>query len=132
MTQEDARRPATPAAEWAVAALGALLVLGAVGLMLHEALTQASTPPSIEVSVDTIVRTPYGYVVEFRARNHGQQTAAGVVVEGELKSDTGTVEKAQVTIDYVPAGSSRSGGLLFAHDPRTHSVEIRPKGYDRP
>ena len=122
----------TSAWEWAVAAVGALLVLSVVGLMLYEALTEPSTPPQIEVSVDTIVQTEYGHVVQFQARNHGQITAAGLVVEGELKSDTGTVEKAQVTIDYVPSESRRKGGLLFTHDPRRYTVKVSAKGYDVP
>ena len=122
----------TSAWEWAVAAVGALLVLSVVGLMLYEALTEPSTPPQIEVSVDTIVQNEYGYVVQFQARNHGQITAAGLVVEGELKSDTGTVEKAQVTIDYVPSESRRKGGLLFTHDPRRYTVSVSAKGYDVP
>lgn len=122
----------TSAWEWAVAAVGALLVLSVVGLMLYEALTEPSTPPQIEVSVDTIVQNEYGYVIQFQARNHGQITAAGLVVEGELKSDTGTVEKAQVTIDYVPSESRRKGGLLFTHDPRHYTVNVSAKGYDVP
>ena len=131
-TQEQSGGRATSAWEWVIAAIGAVLVLGAVTFMLYEALSEPNTSPRIEVSVDTIIETQYGHLVEFRARNHGQQTAAGVLIEGELKGATGTVEKAQVTIDYVPAGSRRKGGLLFTHDPTRYTLDVRAKAYDRP
>lgn len=118
--------------EWAIAAVGALVVLSAVAFLLHDALTSPSTSPRIEIMVDSVVATEHGHVVEFRARNHGYRTAAGLLVEGEIRSDTGTVEKAEATIDYVPAQSSRRGGLLFEHDPRSYTLEIRGKGYDTP
>jgi uncharacterized protein (TIGR02588 family) len=118
--------------EWAAAALSTVVVLGAIGFMLNEAFTVPSSPPMITVRVDTIVAAGSGYVVEFRAQNSGQTTAAGLTIEGELRSDTGTVEKSNVTIDYVPAGSHRRGGLLFTHDPARYTLQIQPKGYDRP
>lgn len=118
--------------EWVVSALSAALVLGAIGFMLHEALTRPSTPPEIVIEDTTITENAAGYVVEFRARNRGSTTAQSLTVEGELKSDTGTVEKAEVTIDYVPPHAGRRAGFFFSHDPREHTLEISPKGYDRP
>lgn len=129
---QESRSGSTSAWEWTVAALGALLVFAAIGFMLSEALTEPDTPPIIKVSIETIIQTEYGYIVQFRAYNHGQQTAARLVVDGELKSDTGTVEKAQVTIDYLPSESGRTAALLFTNDPREYTVEIKPRGYDRP
>ncbi len=118
--------------EWVVAALSGVLVLGAIGFMLQEALSEPSSPPRIEIAVDTIIATRNGYVVEFRATNRGTTTAAGLTVEGELKSATGSVEKSEVTVQYVPAEASRQGGLFFSHDPQRYQLEIRPKGYARP
>lgn len=100
--------------------------------MLYEAIASPQTPPIIEVLVDSIVDTEHGPVVQIRVRNHGQRTAAGLHLEGQLRSDTGTVETSQVTIDYVPAQGSRRGGLLFTHDPRRFALEIRATGYDQP
>lgn len=122
----------TSAWEWVVAALSAVLVLGSMGFLLWEALTERASPPAITVQVDSIVNTGSGYVVEFRAHNRGQTTGAGVVIEGELLADTGSVETSSVTLDYVPSESSRGGGLFFSHDPARYRLRIRPKGYDRP
>ena len=118
--------------EWVVAAISTALVLGAIGFMLYEALSEPPSPPRITVQVDSVVATSAGYIVEFTAENSGQTTAQGVEIEGELRSDTGTVQTSSATIGYVPQNASRQGGLFFTEDPRNYRLELRPKGYDRP
>jgi uncharacterized protein (TIGR02588 family) len=55
-----------------------------------------------------------------------------VQVHGELRSDTSVVEQSESSVDFVPARSWRTGGLVFAKDPRTYRVEVRVVGFDRP
>lgn len=124
-------RGGTSPLEWVVAGVSALVVLGTAGFLVREA-TGPSSPPLITVQVDTVVRAGQGWLVEFQARNSGHSTAAGLVIEGELTSDTGAVEKSEMIIDYVPARGKRQGGLFFSHDPRQNRLDIRPKGYERP
>lgn len=128
----DARGTPTSPAEWAIAGLGAVVVLAAAAIMLYEAATTTSTPPELEMVVDSIVASEHGWVVQFHARNHGSETAADLVVEGELSADTGTVETSGMTFRYVPGESTRHGGLVFTHDPALFDLEIRATGYDRP
>ncbi len=130
--RESGSPDGTSGLEWVVAGLSALIVLGTAGFLVMDAFRIPPSPPRITIEVDSVVRAGPGYLVEFRARNSGQTTAAGLVIEGEIKGDTGTVEKGEVTIDYVPSEGVRKGGLFFTRDPRQHRLEIRPKGYDRP
>lgn len=122
--------------EWALAAVSALLVLGAIGVLLHEALGEPSTPPLVVVTVEAVrpvgETSGAGYLVEFRAENRGQTTAARVHVEGTLRRGAETVETASTTLDYVPAEARRQGGLYFTEDPRAYELEVRPTGYDLP
>lgn len=129
---DGGRKQRTSRWEWVAAAAGTTLVLGTVGLMLNEALTSPSSPPALTVHVDSVLPQGKGYLVQVRAENSGGETAAGVTIEGELRSDTGSVEKSEVTIDYVPARGKRSGGLLFQEDPGRYVLTVRPKGYDLP
>lgn len=129
---EGGGKPRTSKWEWVAAAVGTLLVLGTIGFMLHEALTGRKTPPAVAVTADSILPQENGFLVRIRAENTGGETAAGLLVEGELRSDTGTVEKSEATIDYVPPGGKRYGGLFFEEDPRSYALTVRPKGYDRP
>lgn len=119
--------------EWIAAGLGAAIVLATLAFMVYDAMTGGPHPvPQITVRVDTVIAYGSGYVVEFRAINEGAATAAGAVVSGELRADTGVVEHAEVTLDHVPARSWRKGGLVFAEDPRTHRLVLRFKGFAQP
>lgn len=122
----------TSAWEWAVAALGALLVLAAVGFMILESATSEGTPPALEVAVDSVARAGAHYVAHVTVSNTGGMTAAGLELEGELKADRGSVEKSGVTIDYIPSKGKRRAGLIFTRDPAAYELSVRPTGYDLP
>ncbi len=123
-------RGGTPWLEWAAAAVGLVLILGCVGVIGREALTRKKGPPEISVRVEKVTETPTGYVVDVVAANTGGETAAQVVIEGELIA--GTPEWREATIDYLPAGSERRAGLVFGADPRTHGLKLRAKGFIEP
>ncbi|HEX2205830.1 MAG TPA: hypothetical protein VHG91_21125 [Longimicrobium sp.] len=118
--------------EWVAAAVSGVVVFGAIGFLLFQALAHPATPPAITLAVDSVVAAPNGWLVELRVRNDGWTTAAGLQVEGELREGERSVEKSQTTIDYVPARAARRAGLFFTRDPRRHRLELRPLGYDRP
>lgn len=117
--------------EWVVAAVSALLVLGAAGFLLRSGM-QPQTPPLVTLQVDSVVRAGERWLVEFRAHNGGRTTASGLVVEGELRGGPGEVERSRATLDYVPARGSQRGGLYFGADPRRGRLRLRPLGYERP
>jgi uncharacterized protein (TIGR02588 family) len=121
-----------PALEWIMAALGALLVLGAIGYMLLQARTLRGEPPVVRVTVDSILPSAGGWLVVFEAENSGGGTAAGLQVVGTLTRAGSPPEESQVTLDYVPARSTRSGGLFFTADPGSGELVVRPAGYQEP
>lgn len=118
--------------EWVVAGLSALLVLAAIGFILYQAIASVPAAPSFQVHVDSISASDDYYLVQFSVTNLGSTTAASLVMKGSLASDTGSVETSEITIDYVPGQGSREAGLIFTHDPRQYTLEIRPVGYDLP
>ncbi len=128
----EGRSEHIPLWEWVTAAIGAVLVIGAIGFMLYQAVAGDDSPPDITIRVDTILPVQNGYLVKIRTTNRGGSTAAGVTVEGELHGDTGTIETSGTTVDYVPPRSERSGGLFFTQDPHRYRLELRAKGYQQP
>ncbi len=125
-------RDTTPL-EWAVAITGALFVLLAAGYMTWSGLRRPAHPvPRVSIQVDTVQQVDALWLVRFTARNEGSQTAATLTVEGRLSNADSTIETATVTLDYVPAHSSRGGGLFFQHDPRPLRLEVVPRGYELP
>ena len=62
----------------------------------------------------------------------GDEIAADVTVEGELMRAKESLEKSDVTIDYVPSHSEKKGGMFFKNNPRDFDFEIHAKGYNEP
>jgi uncharacterized protein (TIGR02588 family) len=117
---------------WSIGLLGLVLVLGSIGFMLYEAAAGDSSPPDVMVDVQEILPIQNGFLVEFRVINEGGRTAAGLIVEGELRDGTEIVEASDTTIEYVPSHSEREGGLFFTQDPRQYELQLRATGYETP
>lgn len=121
-----------PALEWLAAAVGLILVVGAVGFMIYQAVAQEKTPPNISVAVDSIKPNGDGFLVGFRVVNRGTQTASALNIEGELKKGEESIETSSVTLDYAPSNSGRKGGLFFTKNPKDFDLQIRATGYEEP
>lgn len=118
--------------EWTASGLGLVLAVGGIGYLLWDGMTGGSQPPAVQVEMRGIVDRQPGYTVEFRASNRSGNTAASVVIEGELRRDGETIESSETTFDYIPGRSQRRGGLYFSNDPRQFELQLRPKGYVDP
>lgn len=120
------------AVEWILGGVSAVLVVAMIGFVLYRAVSATMAKPDLEVLVGQIEAVDGGYRVEFRAINRSDATAAGVKVEGQLRSGDRTIETSEVTLDYVPARSEKKGGLLFNHEPGQLQLQIEAKGYTNP
>lgn len=130
--ENKVERKATPFWEWVIAAIGLILVLGAIGTTAYRATTEDKTPPQLEVKIDSIEQSGAGHLVKFTVVNTGNQTAASVAVEGELKTGAEKAETSGSTLAYSPANSERRGGLFFTKNPRQFDLQIRVTGYEEP
>src|SRR5688500_16880433 len=108
---EGGRRQRMPATEWMAALSGAAIALGTIGFIAYHGLTDADTPPQIEVEALDVREGTGGYLVRFRALNRGGATGAQVMVKGRLARGGEEIETAETVLDYVPAHSTREGGL---------------------
>ena len=122
----------SPGWSWIIASIGLVLVVGSAGFMLYRAFAVPPSPPVLVVEVDEITPSGNGYLVRILVTNTGGSSAAGLVVEGELKYGDTAVETRSVTLDYVPLGSQRRAGLFFNKDPRTHTLQVQAKAYQQP
>ncbi|NQE61282.1 hypothetical protein [Caulobacter sp. RHG1] len=116
-----------PPLEWAAAGVGLCLAATAIGLTAWDAAFGVDSPPAIEVRLTKVTPTPYGYVAQIEAFNHGGAPAAQVAVEGVLAG--AEPETASATFDYIPEQSRAEGGLIFEHDPRAGPLKLRAKGF---
>ena len=115
-----------------LAAVGMLFVLGSFSLLVRESFDGARRVADISITVDEILPSARGYLVNLKIENSGNATAAALNVEGVLRRGATDVETSLVTVDYVAAGSERAAALLFSNDPRQGELTVRAKGYIEP
>lgn len=136
--QAASSRPGKPAAppaspwEWVVAAIGAVLVLGALGYLVYFAETTPRSLPLITLEQGSVTPSGDGYLVAVTVTNEGSTTAGTVAIEGTLRRGGVAVGTATTTLDYVPRFSARQVGLIFSSDPRDGTLELRALGYAEP
>jgi uncharacterized protein (TIGR02588 family) len=119
-----------PPLEWAIAALGLVLVVVCVGFLVHRGWTHQARPPDIAVTAVSTERSSAGYLLRFRAVNRGDAAA-----EVEIRAELGAGDEREVgeaTIDLMPAGAVREGGMFFRSDPRRGRLELRAVSYQDP
>ena len=126
------RRQRMPVTEWIAALTGGAIALGFIGFITYRGLNGADTPPRIEVEARDVREAAGLYLVRFRAINRGGETGAQVIVAGRLAQGGAEIETAETVLDYVPAHSTREGGLFFRNDPRHHALELSAGGYATP
>ena len=119
---------------WVTAGVGLVIVLAAFAYLVRDGFARRDVPhPVITAAADTAVATAGGWLVPLRVRNDGGVAVADLHVRAELRAADGTVvEEREATLDYVPPGSTRRGGVVFAQDPAAGRVEVRPLGFEIP
>jgi uncharacterized protein (TIGR02588 family) len=132
MAKDDSDKKARNTIEWVIASLGMVVLALALGFILYQAINKDSGPPRLSVSVESIERSGNGYRVDFIVTNTGPETAASVVIEGELSKGGQSMETSTATLAYAPANSIRRGGIYFTHDPDQHELKIRAAGFEKP
>ena len=128
----EAGRTEIPALEWLLGSIGALMVAAAIGFLAWSGSVNADSPPDIRVEVERVLEQRNGWLVRIRAFNEGGSAAAEVTVGGDLATPDGTVESAELRLDYLPSLSDRRGGLFITRDPRAHDLKVRALGYAEP
>ena len=116
--------------EWIAGAIGLVIVVVALVLLVRE-VRRPVTPPDIAVQLDSVTAGRHAYVVHFTAHNAGTSPASGVGVVATLVAPGDSLESS-ATLDHLPGGARRHGGVFFPIDPRTRELRMRVVGYREP
>lgn len=130
--QQQQTHEKTTLLEWVVALSGAALVVGTIGYLVYYGLTYPETPPNVTVTYTSSSTLPGGHLIEFTAENHGNTTAAGLLITGTLSDGGRTIEESEATLDYMPQQAKRTGGLIFHENPAQFDLRLEASGYSTP
>lgn len=118
--------------EQAVAFLGSLVVAATLGFLGWQIVVAEEGPPVVRVQAGASRPSGTGYLVGFEAFNEGATTATSLEILGRLERAGVVLEESRATVDYLPPGSSRMGGLFFGRDPASLTLVLQPGGYADP
>lgn len=118
--------------EWLAAAVGLLLLTGSLWVLLARAFGSSPQPPNITFEVRKVTPVSGGWLVQFDARNSGDETAADLRLRASLTRNGEEVEAVESGLNFLPARSTRAGGLYLEQDPRDGRLEIRSMSYQEP
>jgi uncharacterized protein (TIGR02588 family) len=130
--EQGGPEPPPPPLEWAVAALGLLLLLASVGYLVLDAWRAEGGAPAPAVRVTAIERQAGRFLVRFSVRNESSEAAANLRVSGELRDGANVVETSETEFQFVPGRSQREGGLFFSRDPGTFQLDLAARSYQKP
>lgn len=116
--------------EWTIGGASASLLLALVLYLVYLALFENGMGPAVIVTPGAIEERAGAFHVRITAANRGGKAAAEVQVRGRLADARD--DSSEVVFDYVPAGSSRHGTLVFDRDPRSTRIDVRVIGYREP
>jgi uncharacterized protein (TIGR02588 family) len=111
--------------EWLVFAVSAILLAGVAGTLVIAGMRSGDTPPSLVIETGAPEANGGTFRIPIRVRNVGDRTAEEARIEVELLEKEVIVERAGLTIPFVPKQSMREGWVAFRRDPRCCTVLAR-------
>lgn len=120
----------TPAVEWVLAGISALLFVGGFIYLVAHGVMVGNGPADLRI-VHTLAPTD-PHRVDFTLVNMGQATAAQVRVKGQVLENGKVSEESSAVVDYAPEGSSEQGSLIFYRDIRGLEFRIAAEGFSAP
>jgi uncharacterized protein (TIGR02588 family) len=115
--------------EWSVLFISCAAVAAVLGLLVYEGLRDSGRPPAPTVKLQSqeAYVTATGWVLPATAHNDGDRSAQQVTL---LATATvgGLEEEAEITIDYLPAGTAVELAFGFSAEPEGQ-VTVRVTGF---
>lgn len=110
-----------------MATLGAVLLLGSLGIVIEGALRPQS-PAFVDVTETDRDVIGGRTRIQVEAVNRGDVTASAVTIQGTGPAD----QSSTATLDYVPGRSRKAGTLTFAGDIGTAPLTLEATGWVDP
>lgn len=118
--------------EWVTGLISLAAICAVIGWLVVDIWTSKDRQPDLVARVVSTEKIASGWQVVFELRNRATLAAAGVEVRAQLSEQARLVEEAEVTFDYVAAGSLARGAVIFENDPSRLTLTVRAVGFTEP
>lgn len=118
--------------EWVVLAISAALVVGLVGFLVVDGITDEGRPPSprVELLPDEAYKVENGWILPGTVTNEGDQAAEALALRATA-SVNGADEESEITIDFLPAGTDVEISFGFSAQP-DGEITVQTVGFRLP
>ena len=118
--------------EWVALAISALAVIGVVGFLVVDGLRDEGQPPTpiVELRRSDAYETDHGWIVPATVTNDGDRAAEALVLRATATAG-GEEEESELTVDYLPAGTSVEVSIGFSAEP-DGEISVQVVGFRLP
>lgn len=118
--------------EWVALAVSVLAVVGVVGFLVVDGLRDEGQPPTpvVELRHSDAYTTDHGWIVPATVTNDGDRAAEALVLRATAMVG-GEEEESELTVDYLPAGTSVEVSIGFSAEP-DGEVTVQVVGFRLP
>jgi len=115
-----------------VLAISAALVVGLVGFLVVDGITDEGRPPSprVELLPDEAYEVENGWILPATVTNEGDQAAEALALRATA-SVNGADEESEITIDFLPAGTDVEISFGFSAQP-DGEITVQTVGFRLP
>ena len=117
----------TPPGEWAMAAVGALVVGLLLAVLVHQGITADTATPTFRTQVVSVTTVDDRHVVTVEVTNTGGTAASAIMVMGDVAS-----AQAQAQVDHLAPGASATVGLVLPGRASPEDLQVRVAGFRHP
>lgn len=121
-----------PAWEWAVAALGAAVLLVFASYLAHDAFFGPRVIATPHAQVLRTQRLHDRHAITASIHNQGSESLAELKVVATLRRQGTVVESADTVLAFLPRHASRTVTFYFDNDPALHDVVVKAESSQKP
>jgi uncharacterized protein (TIGR02588 family) len=119
--------------EWSVFGLGLVLVIGTLGFLVGDSVSNQLSPPALQVTTGSAQPGEAGFRLPVTVTNTGGMTAENVLIEVVVLVNGRAAERTELRLGFVPRQAAREGWVVLQTDPRPPSrIAARAVAYEVP
>ena len=118
--------------EWLVLGISAAVLIGLVGFLVIDGITDSGRPPAPLVVLDTdaAYEVSGGWVVPATVMNEGDEAAEALALRATA-TVAGTEEESEITVDFLPSGTDVNVTFGFSAQP-DGEITVQTVGFRLP